>query len=101
VLLWPVETRGAAALHAVRAPRIALVSGLALNRELLARMQVDQGFPLTSLPSHEEILAAVEVCGAREVALFHSGADELASHLRSRGFRAYPLGPPKQMTLVG
>jgi hypothetical protein len=76
------------------------VSGSAAIPEVLSRMQVDQGFALTSLPSHEEILAAVQMCGAREVALFHAGADELASDLRSRGFHAYPLGPPKQMPLV-
>jgi hypothetical protein len=99
-LLWPVEARSAVVLRALRAPRLALVSGSAAIPEVLSRMQVDQGFALTSLPSHEEILAAVEMSGAREVALFHAGADELASHLRSRGFHAYPLGPPKQMTLV-
>jgi hypothetical protein len=100
-LLWPAEARDAAALHALRSPRLALVSGSAAHPEVLGRMQVDRGFPLTCLPSHEDILAAVQTCGAREVALFQAGADALASHLRSRGLYAYPLGPPRQMTLVG
>jgi hypothetical protein len=100
-LLWPAEARGAAALRALRAPRLALVSGSAAHPEVLGPMQADRGFPLTNLATRDEILAAVEMCGAREVALFQAGADELARHLCRRGIDAYPLGPPRQMTLVG
>jgi putative mRNA 3-end processing factor len=100
-LLWPAEARNAAALRELRAPRLALVSGSAAHPDVLARMQVDRGFPLTNLPSHDEILAAVQICGAHEVALYQAGAEDLASHLRSRGLDAYPMGPPRQMTLVG
>jgi hypothetical protein len=99
-LLWPVESSDAPALRAISAPRVVLVSGSAASPEVLAIMRVDRGFPLTTLPSHEEILAAVTICRAREVALFQAGAEDLASHLRGRGYDAYRLGPPRQMTLV-
>jgi len=100
-LLWPAEARDAAALRALPAARTALVSGSAAHPDVLARMGVDRGFPLTVLPNHEEILAAAQMCGAGEIALYQAGAEDLAFHLRARGFEAYPLGPPRQMTLVG
>ena len=100
VLLWPAEARNAAAVRALPATRLALVSGSAIHGDVLARMEVDCGFPLTNLPSHEEILAAIKTSGAQEVALFQSGAEEMAVELRARGFDAYTLGPPRQMTLV-
>ena len=100
VLLWPADARHAAALRALPAARLALVSGSAVHSEVLARMEVDHGFALTDLPSYPEILSAIKTSGAREVALFQAGAEELATDLRAQGFAAYPLGPPRQMTLV-
>jgi hypothetical protein len=100
VLLWPTDARNAAALRALPAPRLALVSGAAINADMLARANVDCGFPLTNLPNHREILSAIMTSGAQEVALFHAGAEALAADLRARGFEAYTLGPPRQMTLV-
>lgn len=100
VVLWPSDARHAAGLQAVPKSCVALVSASAVEAEVVARVEAEQGFPLTHLPSHGEILAAIETSGAREVALYQAGAEELAEDLRGRGFDAYTLGPPRQMTLV-
>jgi len=101
VLLWPPEARDAESLAALDNLRLALVSGLAAEPGVLERMRLSHGFALTNLASAVEILAAVEATGAREVALFHGGAEPLAALLRERGLDAYALGPPRQMTLPG
>jgi len=100
-LLWPPEARDASTLAALDHLRFALVSGSAAEPGVMARMRVQHGFALTNLPSAAEIITAVEATGAKEVALFHGGAEPLAALLRERGLDAYALGPPRQMTLVG
>jgi hypothetical protein len=101
VLFWPPEARDAANLGALDNLRLALVSGSATDPGMLERMRLQHGFALTNLPSAPEILTAIESTGAKEVALFHDGAEPLAALLRERGYDAYALGPPRQMTLPG
>jgi putative mRNA 3-end processing factor len=100
VLLWPPEARDAANLAALDNLRLALVSGSAADPRVLARLRLQHGFALTNLPSATEIRTTIESTGAREVALFHGGAEPLAALLREDGFEAYALGPPRQMTLT-
>jgi hypothetical protein len=100
VLLWPPEARDASNLVALDRLRFALVSGSAAEPGVLERMRLQHGFALTNLPSAAEITTAIDATGAREVALFHGGAEPLAALLRERGFDAYALGPPRQMTLL-
>ena len=99
VLLWPPEARDASALATLENLDFALVSGSAADPEAVARMRVQQGFPLTNMPSAAEILAAVEVTGAQEVALFHRGAESLVTLMRARSLDAYAIGAPRQMLL--
>jgi len=101
VLLWPPEARDASNLALLDSLRFALVSGSAAEPGVLERMRVQHGFALTNLPSAREITTAIEATGAREVALFHGGAEPLAASLRARGLDAYAMGPPRQMTLPG
>jgi putative mRNA 3-end processing factor len=101
VLLWPPEARYAESLAALDNLRLALVSGSATETSVLDRLRLTHGFALTNLPSSTEILAAIAATGAREVALFHGGAEPLAALLRERGLDAYTLEPPRQMTLPG
>lgn len=100
-LLWPPEARDNAALQALAGLRLALVSGDATDPTLLSRMRVDHGFALTNMACFAEILAAIEATGAREVALYHGAAETLAVLLCGRGYKAYTVGPPRQMTLPG
>jgi len=101
VLLWPPEARDASSLAALESLRFALVSGSAADPEVLERLRVQHGFALTNMPSAAEIAIAIDATGAKEVALFHGGAEPLAALLRERGLDAYALGPPRQMTLPG
>ena len=102
-LLWPMEARAKlpSKLPSGFPARLALVSGTAADPGLCESMQVAAGFPLTTLPSFTEILALIEASAAREVALFHGPAESVAKLLRQRGLDAYPVGPPRQMTLPG
>jgi hypothetical protein len=101
VLLWPPEARDASNLALLPSLRFALVSGSAAEPGVLERMRVQHGFALTNLPSAGEIATVIEATGAKEVALYHGGAEPLAATLRERGLDAYAMGPPRQMTLPG
>jgi putative mRNA 3-end processing factor len=101
VLLWPPEAREASNLAGLDNLRFALVSGSAAEPGVLERLRVQHGFALTNFPSAAEIVTAIDATGAKEVALFHGGAEPLAALLRERGLDAYALGPPRQMTLPG
>ncbi len=101
VLLWPPEARDAANLVALENLRLALVSGSVAKPGKMGAMRLRHGFALSNLPSATEILTAVDAIGAREVALFHAGADPLAALLRERGLDSYAVEPPRQMTLSG
>ena len=101
VLLWPSEARDAALLAALERLRFALVSGAAAHPETLSRMRAERGFALTILPTAAEIEVTIAATGAKEVALFHAGAEPLAKRLLDQGLFAYALEPPLQMTLPG
>jgi hypothetical protein len=101
VLLWPSEARDAVALSALERLRFAFISGAAAHAETLARMRVERGFALTILPTATEIETTIAATGAKEVALFHDGAESLAKRLLDRRLFAYALEPPLQMTLPG
>lgn len=100
-LLWPSDAADTLKDENERHFRRALVSGHAADPAVLASVRAQRGFVFTPLASHEEILAFVEATTAREVALFHGSAEPMAALLRDRGFDAYALGPPRQMTLPG
>ena len=101
VLLWPSEARDAVALSALARLRFAWVSGAAAHPATLSRMRVERGFALTVLPTAAEIETTITATGAKEVALFHDGAEALARRLLDQGLFAYALEPPMQMTLPG
>jgi putative mRNA 3-end processing factor len=100
-LLWPPEARDNATLQLLPDLRLALVAGDATDPAILSRMRIDHGFALTNMACFAEILATLEATGAREVALYHGAAETLAEVLSGRGYKAYALGPPRQMTLPG
>jgi len=99
VLLWPPEARKSAGLVALGEFRGALVAAAAADPVALAAFGIEHGIALSNLPTFPELLAAIEATGAREVALVRGPAEAVATALRERGVDAYPLGPPRQMTL--
>jgi putative mRNA 3-end processing factor len=100
VLLWPVEQR--AALGTMPGPsRVALVSGQAMDAELVAALGVDAAFAWSNLADHAELLAYVEQSGAQAVFATSRHAEDLARTATAAGRVARALGPPRQMALFG
>jgi Cft2 family RNA processing exonuclease len=100
-LLWPSDAAETPADRGDRPFRRALIAVHAADPATWRSVHAERGFAFTPLASHEELLAFVEATTAREVALFHGSAEPTAALLRDRGFDAYALGPPRQMTLPG
>lgn len=99
VLLWTPQARQAGALVSLPRPVVALVSGFATRPGVLERVGATVALPLCGGASPADLLAYVDACGARQIGTVNDLEGRFAAHLRERGFEAYPLGPPAQMTL--
>lgn len=98
VLLWPMEQR--AALGTMRGPaRVALVSGQAVDAELVSALGVDAAFAWSNLADYQELLAYVEQAGAQAVFATSRHAEDLARSASTAGRVVRALGPPRQMPL--
>jgi hypothetical protein len=100
VWLGPADRQQWAELRPSYSARLALIRDPSLHGELTTRAGIDGAFTLSPLPGHGEILSMLEACGAQEVALLNTDSGELLASLRSRGYVAYALGPPRQVTLA-
>lgn len=98
-LLWPVAARRSRLLGGLTDPRFALVSGAAMDEESVRRFQVDAAIALSGRSGHPDLLAYAAATGAEEIACYGSHAEALARALQKRGHRAYPLAPPRQISL--
>ncbi|MBE7452400.1 MAG: hypothetical protein HS111_27015 [Kofleriaceae bacterium] len=96
-LVLPLADRArlGAALGGARA-RVALASGLAVERELVRELGVDAAIPWSAAADRAALLAYVARSGAREIAITGEHADDVVAEL---GGRARRLGPPRQMAL--
>jgi len=96
-LLWPVDDRGRVDAVVGRLPaRVALVSGLATEPDLVEALAVDAAFAWSNAADREQLLAFVAASGAAEVAVTGPYAEDVVA---SVGARARALGPPRQMPL--
>jgi Cft2 family RNA processing exonuclease len=98
-LLWPALGRDAPILARLPAPRFLLASGAAADAATVAQLRVDAAIPLSATADYAGLLRYIEATGPREVAVTHAGGGELCQALRQRGFDAYPVGPPEQISL--
>lgn len=98
-LLWPMAARKARALGPLASPQFLLASGLAVDREARNRFQVDAAIALSGRSGAPDLVAFAAATGAQEVACFGANADALAKTLQKRGHTAYPLSPPRQISL--
>jgi putative mRNA 3-end processing factor len=98
VLLWPVEQR--AALGALPGPsRVALVSGQAMDADVVAALGVDAAFAWSNRADHQELLGYVEQSGAQAVFATSVHAEDLARTATTATREVRALGPPRQMAL--
>ncbi len=96
-LLWPVAERArlGATLGGARA-RVALASGLAVEKDVVRELGVDAAIPWSAAADRDALLAYVARSGAADVAITGAYADEIAAAI---GPHARRLGPPRQMPL--
>jgi putative mRNA 3-end processing factor len=81
----------------VRAVRFA-VTGWAADEGACYRLGVDHAIPLSDHADYDDLFAAVEQVGAREVYCTH-GPESFADRLREAGFNAFALGRGSQLRL--
>ena len=96
-LVWLVADRArlGAALGGARA-KVALASGLAVERDVVRELGVDVAIPWSAAADRAALLAYIARSGAAEVAVTGAYADEIAAAV---GPHARRLGPHRQMTL--
>ncbi|HNU51410.1 MAG TPA: MBL fold metallo-hydrolase [Verrucomicrobiota bacterium] len=80
-------------------PRLAAVTGWAMDTACRHRYGVDAAFPLSDHADFSELLELVDHVRPRRVWTLHGFAADFASTLRERGFDARTLGQPDQLSL--
>lgn len=99
VLLCPPMARKSSFMKKVPAPRLALLSGWALDRSTIYRQQCDAAFPLSDHADFADLLGFASLVAPRRILTVHGFANEFAATLRERGFDALALGQPNQLDL--
>ncbi len=100
LLVWPSwRHAGLAQVELPAASRIALVSGAAIDAEVIAEVGADTGIAWSNQADYDELLAYIDACGATQLYLTGTYAEPLAQTLDCRARPARALGPPRQMTL--
>ncbi len=92
-LLCSPQARSASWFLRLKRPRLAWISGWALDSWRVDAMGVDRAFPLSDHADYDELLEFVGQVGPRKVWTLHGFAREFAADLRRRGFDADPLEP--------
>ncbi len=99
VLVLPPQARRSAAVAAIPRVRSAVVSGWAVDRRAIYRFRCDAAIPLSDHAGYEDLLEYAERVQPGRVFTVHGFAADLARALRSRGFNAYALAQPDQLSL--
>lgn len=90
---------GKDAIRRLRRYRVALISGWALEDRFWRRFGADIAFPYSDHGDFEELVRVAALSKAGQVYTVHGFAEDLARHLRKRGFRASPLAADEQLEL--
>jgi putative mRNA 3-end processing factor len=99
VLLWPAQRRDALPGPLPAASRVALVSGNALDSEIVTALAVDTGFAWSNQADCEELIQYIDTSGATHVFLTGRFAEALVRRLGGSRRLFHALGPPRQMNL--
>lgn len=79
--------------------RIAVLTGWALNPRCRFQYGADAAFPMSDHADFPELLELVERVAPRQVLTVHGFAADFAACLRERGWDAWTLSEPDQLTL--
>lgn len=99
VAILPYDERGRRAAAVLPAARICLLSGRALEPDLVASAGVSSALPLSDHAGFDQLVDFALRSGARRVLTVHGYAEELAQALREQGLEARALGHEKQLEL--
>ena len=99
VLIGPPRINGSRMLQGLHNPRVAAVTGWAMDPGAARRFQVDVAFPLSDHADYNDLLRYVEVVRPDRVLTLHGFAQEFARDLRGRGMEAWALTGDNQLEL--
>lgn len=99
VVICPPQSRNAAFLRKIPAPRTAMVSGWALDRSTIYRHRCDAAFPLSDHADFPELVRFVEQVQPKRVLTLHGFAADFARHLRGLGIEAWAISENNQLDL--
>jgi putative mRNA 3-end processing factor len=94
IVLLPAHPRSRRLTAQLRAPRICLLTGRAVERGIAARFGVDVALPLSDHAPFADLVDHAVRSGAKRVQTVHGHAAELAAALRDRGIEAVAVREP-------
>lgn len=93
------RTKPSEILQALKTPRIAVISGWAIDSSAIYRYGCDTLFPLSDHADYAELMTYVEKVSPKIIYTVHGYAKEFAQALRRKGMDAWALGKENQMEL--
>jgi Cft2 family RNA processing exonuclease len=100
VLIFPPGAKRSRDFTQLPRPRVAVVTGWALDPGAIYRYRCDAAFPLSDHADYPDLLRYVELVQPRRVLTLHGFAAEFASDLRARGVEAWALNEANQLDLA-
>jgi DNA ligase-1 len=99
VLICPPSANRSHMLERIPHKRVAMMSGWAVDPNVVYRYQVDAAFPLSDHADYDDLIRYVELVQPRRVLTLHGFAAAFARDLRARGVEAWALSEENQMEL--
>lgn len=99
VLICPPSANRSRMLERIPRKRVAVITGWAVDPNVIYRYQVDAAFPLSDHADYDDLIRYVELVQPRRVLTLHGFAAAFASDLRARGVEAWALSEENQMEM--
>src|SRR5439155_8234130 len=97
VLICPPSASHSAVIGKIPRKRVAMISGWAVDPNVIYRYQVDAAFPLSDHADYGDLLRYVDLVQPKRVLTLHGFAAEFACDLRDRGVEAWALSDENQL----
>src|SRR5215813_9467398 len=97
VLICPPSASHSRMLEKIMRKRVAMISGWAVDPNVIYRYQVDAAFALSDHADYNDLVRYVELVHPRRVLTLHGFAASFARDLRERGIEAWALSEENQM----
>jgi DNA ligase 1 len=99
VLICPPSANRSRMLERIPRKRVAVITGWAVDPNVIYRYQVDAAFPLSDHADYDDLVRYVELVQPRRVLTLHGFAAAFARDLRARGVEAWALSEENQMEM--